>query len=107
MKKGNTCKQLILSFIKYVSPFCDKKSFIGTTRYASIAAHKGYEIGRKDDIESLIYVIIYCITGKLPWQNLQNIGDKDRTVAVGEVKMQTEISAICKDLPHEFTECLK
>jgi len=44
-------------------PFRDKKSFIGTTRYASIAAHKGYEIGRKDDLESLMYVIIYLILG--------------------------------------------
>ncbi|CAD8143420.1 unnamed protein product [Paramecium pentaurelia] len=87
-------------------PFRDKKSFIGTTRYASIAAHKGYEIGRKDDLESLMYVIIYLILGKLPWQNLQNIGDKDRTVVVGEVKMQTSIQQLCKDLPPPFSEYL-
>ncbi|CAD8134137.1 unnamed protein product [Paramecium octaurelia] len=87
-------------------PFRDKKSFIGTTRYASIAAHRGYEIGRKDDLESLMYVIIYLILGKLPWQNLQNIGDKDRTIVVGEVKMQTTISQLCKDLPPAFSEYL-
>ncbi|CAD8049712.1 unnamed protein product [Paramecium sonneborni] len=87
-------------------PFRDNKSFIGTTRYASIAAHKGYEIGRKDDLESLMYVIIYLILGKLPWQNLQNIGDKDRTIAVGEVKMQTSIQQLCKDLPSPFYEYL-
>jgi hypothetical protein len=45
------------------SPFSDKKSFIGTARYSSIAAHKGYELGRKDDLESLFYVIIYFIKG--------------------------------------------
>jgi hypothetical protein len=28
-----------------------------------MAAHKGYEIGRKDDLESLMYVIIYLILG--------------------------------------------
>ncbi|CAD8134370.1 unnamed protein product [Paramecium pentaurelia] len=87
-------------------PFRDKKSFIGTTRYASIAAHKGYEIGRKDDLESLMYVIIYLILGKLPWQNLQIIGDKDRTIVVGEVKMQTSIQQLCKDLPSPFSEYL-
>ncbi|CAD8049965.1 unnamed protein product [Paramecium primaurelia] len=45
-------------------PFKDKKSFIGTARYASVAAHKGFEIGRKDDLESLMYVIIYLILGQ-------------------------------------------
>ncbi|CAD8055776.1 unnamed protein product [Paramecium primaurelia] len=88
-------------------PFKDKKSFIGTTRYASIAAHKGFEISRKDDLESMMYVIIYLILGKLPWQNLQNIGDKDRTVAVGEVKMSTSIDTLCKELPIQFADYLK
>lgn len=58
IEKGKHMYQIYI-----ISPFKDKKSFIGTTRYASIAAHKGYEIGRKDDLESLMYVIIYLILG--------------------------------------------
>lgn len=49
--------------IIYNRPFRDNASFIGTTRYASIAAHKGHELGRKDDIESLIYVLLYFMKG--------------------------------------------
>jgi hypothetical protein len=40
---------------------------MGTPRYASIAAHLGHEIARKDDIESLFYVILYFLRGSLPW----------------------------------------
>lgn len=51
--------------INHISPLKDKKSFIGTTRYASIAAHRGLELGRKDDIESMFYVMIYFLRGWL------------------------------------------
>ncbi|CAD8205423.1 unnamed protein product [Paramecium octaurelia] len=90
---------------KHIPPK-DKKSFIGTTRYASIAAHRGHELGRKDDVESMFYVMIYLLKGKLPWQNLQNIGHRDRTSLVGEVKMKTEVAELCKDIPSEFAEIL-
>ncbi|EGR32064.1 protein kinase domain protein [Ichthyophthirius multifiliis] len=58
--------------------FKEEKPFIGTTRYASIAAHKGYELGRKDDLESLLYVLIFLYKGILPWQNIQDIEEEDR-----------------------------
>jgi hypothetical protein len=65
MARIDICISLYL-LIKY-SSFKDNKPFIGTTRYASIAAHKGYELGRKDDIESLIYVLLFFLRGILPW----------------------------------------
>lgn len=39
------------------------KPFLGTTRYASIAAHLGEETSRKDDLESLGYVLVYLFKG--------------------------------------------
>ena len=48
-------------------PFRYNKPFIGTARYASIASHKGYEIGRKDDLESLGYLFVYLLKANLPW----------------------------------------
>ena len=57
--------------------FCVTKKMTGTARYASTNNLRGVEISRRDDLESLAYMIIYFIMKKLPWQgiranNLQN-----------------------------------
>lgn len=83
----------------------EKKSFIGTTRYASIAAHLGIEISRKDDLESLAYVIIFLAKGQLPWQNL-NVSESEKTKKVGEIKIKTSVEELCKGLPEEIGKYL-
>ena len=47
-------------------PYKDGKQFLGTTRYASLSAHLGIELSRKDDLESLAYVLIILAKGSLP-----------------------------------------
>ncbi|CAD8075944.1 unnamed protein product [Paramecium sonneborni] len=73
--------------------FREDKEFVGTTRYASIAAHKGYELSRKDDLESLFYVIIYFLRGNLPWQNMP-VEDSERNRLVGEMKQTIPLAEL-------------
>ena len=43
---------------------------IGSARYASVFAHQGEPLGRRDDLISMMYSLIYvAFGGALPWQN--------------------------------------
>ena len=51
--------------------FSITKTMIGTARYASMNALSGLQLSRRDDLESLCYVILYFLTKKLPWQGIK------------------------------------
>lgn len=48
-------------------------NMIGSPNYASINAHKNNELSRRDDLESLGYMLYYFYYGKLDWQNESNL----------------------------------
>ena len=49
-----------------------RESIIGTPNYVSINVHKYNDPERKDDLESVCYMLLYFYLGKLPW-DLPNI----------------------------------
>jgi len=47
-------------------------NIIGSYNYASIMSHKRIELSRRDDLESLCYILFYLCSGFLPWENVSN-----------------------------------
>ncbi|KAK5209648.1 serine/threonine protein kinase, partial [Exophiala xenobiotica] len=85
---------------------CENQRPIGDPAYASISTHLGLEQSRRDDIESLGYVMLYFCRGSLPWQEHNAHKGEQLWNWVKEKKSSTSIEDLCFGLPPEFTDYL-
>ena len=79
----------------------------GTARFASINTLIGYTQSRRDDLESLGYVIVYIATGTLPWVNIQSDNKDELYDKILELKMKTTLESLCMGLPPQFQEYMR
>ena len=76
-------------------PLKEGLGLVGTADFASINSHLGSELGRRDDLESLAYILLYFMWGFLPWQGL---GKHD----ILEGKRGITTLDLFRELPPEF-----
>ena len=88
-------------------PYREGRNLIGTARYISINTHMGIEQSRRDDLESIGYVLVLFLKGSLPWQGLKDdrIGEKFNKIM--EKKLQIPVEILCLNLPQEMIFYLK
>eukprot|EP01133_Synstelium_polycarpum_P007731 gene7731-9061_t len=84
-----------------VKPARESTGFRGTARYASINSHLSKDLGRRDDLWSIFYVLIEFAEGQLPWRKLK---EKDQ---IGDMKVRYNTPDLVKDLPTQFTAFMK
>jgi serine/threonine protein kinase len=83
-------------------PFKEGKSLTGTARYASINAHLGREQSRRDDLESICYILVYLYKGNLPWQGISAKDKVEKYKEIAGRKTSQKLESLLKDLPSKL-----
>ena len=76
----------------------------GTVRFASANALRGGEQSRRDDIESIGYMLVYFLKKKLPWQGINGKKKMERYLKIYKMKKNTSPEELCSGLFPEMVE---
>jgi serine/threonine protein kinase len=86
---------------EHIQPDTGRK-LTGTARYASLNVHNGITPSRRDDLESIGYVMLYLLSGDLPWQSIRSQNKDERYKAIGDYKRTHSLWDLFAGYPGEF-----
>jgi casein kinase I family protein HRR25 len=89
-----------LEHIKYKITY--NNNFIGNYIFASINTLRGVESGRRDDLESLGYMLIYFLKGSLPWEYVKCLNTSEKRRKIYQTKKNYNLDELCAGIPEEF-----
>lgn len=79
------------------------KGYVGTLPFIALNAHLGVKAAKRDDIESLAYVCMYLLLGKLPWYT-HGIETHEREARICKQDIRATWSTF--SLPQEFLDLI-
>ena len=88
-------------------PLVVYKNLVGTPRYASINALGGLTQSRRDDLESVGYVLLYFLKGRLPWQGIPAKNKEDHYKKIMLKKKEITPEELCYGYHKNFSEYIK
>jgi hypothetical protein len=80
---------------------------VGTAQYVSINTHLGDQQSRRDDLESIMYVLVRFLLGKLPWSEIKDRDAETRNEKITQSKIHTTTEGLCAELPNAFRAVLE
>jgi casein kinase I homolog HRR25 len=86
------------------TPYSTNHPIVGTPPFTSINGQQGHAQSRRDDLESLVYTIIYSARGELPWTGFRS----HKTILAKKLSITTE--ELCQGLPAlfcDFVTCIR
>ena len=78
------------------------KYYSGTVTFASLNSLRGIEVSRRDDLESVAYMLVYLMKGSLPWITVKGKTKYDRFKKIFQMKLAYNAEELCKNLPNEI-----
>ena len=87
--------------------FCINKKWSGTSRFASANSLRGVEQSRRDDLESLCYILLLIMRGSLPWDNIFGYSENDDILLIYKIKKFMKPELLFSNLPKEASEFFK
>ena len=91
--------------------FTINKKWSGTSRFASANSLRGVAQSRRDDLESLCYLLLFLMKGSLPWDNVYGINENEEILLIYKIKKYMAPELLFMNLPKEaanfFNYCKK
>lgn len=81
------------------------KKYYTNNLFRSIWTHLENEQSRRDDLESICYIMVYLFKGKLPWMNIHKKNKKEINERLNVLKLSISPKELCCDI--EIPECEK
>ena len=71
--------------------------------FSSMNIMEGNNINKKDDLESLGYILLFLLKGELPWEFIANdLNEIDKTRKIYQLKKYYSLDLLCDKIPEEF-----
>lgn len=93
---------------RHIEPI-NMKAFEGNLKFASVHSLQGYKKSRRDDYESIFYILVFLLNGRLPWSDikLKREATESQMTVLNQRLTMSRFDLLSEMLPERLRENLK